>query len=59
MSAGGVVEDAAVRELVFHKVVKAAEALGLQFLGRVDSPIRGRVGGNQEVLAGFRLAAAQ
>ena len=52
------VEDAAVRELVFHKVVKAAEALGLQFLGRVDSPIRGRVGGNQEVLVGFRLAAS-
>lgn len=58
VSAGGIVEDQAVRELVMQKVIRAAEKLGLQLLGSLDSPIRGRVGGNQEALVGFRLAAS-
>ena len=44
-----------MHEQIFEKVVAAAKVLGLEFQGRVQSPIRGRVGGNQEFLVGFEL----
>ena len=50
---GGIVRDEAVRRRVIDQTVAALEALGLERIGLVPSPIRGQKG-NQEELAAFR-----
>lgn len=50
---GGIVRDEAVRRRVVDETVAALEALGLERLGLLPSPIRGQKG-NLEELAGFR-----
>ncbi len=50
---GGIVRDEAVRRRAVDTTVAALEALGLERLGLVPSPIRGQKG-NLEELAGFR-----
>jgi len=50
---GGIVRDEAVRRRVVESTVAALEALGLERIGVVPSPIRGQKG-NLEALAAFR-----
>ncbi len=50
---GGIVRDEAVRRRVIDRTVAALEALGLELLGVVPSPIHGQKG-NLEELAAFR-----
>jgi 23S rRNA (cytidine1920-2'-O)/16S rRNA (cytidine1409-2'-O)-methyltransferase len=54
---GGVVRDPAVHERVLREVSDAAEALGLQQLGMIPSPILGPEG-NREFLLHLRVPAA-
>ncbi len=54
---GGVVRDEAARTAAVQRVQKAAEVLGLQPLGVVDSPILGPAG-NREVLLAARKPGA-
>lgn len=51
---GGIVRDDAQRQAVKERVVEHARRLGLQLLGAMDSPIEGRKG-NREMLLAFRL----
>jgi len=53
---GGIVRDEAVRRRVIDETVAAIDALGLERLGLVASPIRGQKG-NLEELAGWRVPA--
>ncbi len=55
---GGVVRDEAVRAAAVERVQKAAEALGLQLLGVVDSPILGPAGNREALLAARRPGTA-
>jgi 23S rRNA (cytidine1920-2'-O)/16S rRNA (cytidine1409-2'-O)-methyltransferase len=55
VSRGGVVRDEAARREVIEGTVEALLALGLGFVGRVESPIRGPKG-NLEELAVFMVA---
>lgn len=50
---GGIVRDDSLREGAAEKVVACAKKLGLEFAGRMESPIEGRKG-NREMLAWFR-----
>ncbi len=54
---GGVVRDEAQRQAVKEHVIEHARRLGLQVLGAIDSPIEGRKG-NREILVAFGLQAA-
>ena len=55
VGSGGVVRDESVRRRVVDDTVAAIEALGLELLGLVPSPVRGPAG-NLEELAAFRMA---
>ena len=50
---GGIVRDDGLREATVEKVVACAVQFGLEFAGRMESPIEGRKG-NREFLAWFR-----
>lgn len=50
---GGIVRDEAVRRETIEETVRSLQALGLEFVGIVESPIRGQKG-NLEELAVFR-----
>ena len=50
---GGIVRDEEIRRRTIDGVVEAIEELGLEKLGLISSPIKGRMG-NQEELAVFR-----
>ena len=50
---GGIVREDALREGSAEKVVACADQLGLELIGRIESPIEGRKG-NREMLAWFR-----
>ncbi len=50
---GGIVRDEAVRRETIDETVRSLEALGLELVGLVESPIRGQKG-NLEELAVFR-----
>jgi 23S rRNA (cytidine1920-2'-O)/16S rRNA (cytidine1409-2'-O)-methyltransferase len=54
---GGIVRDAAHRARAVDAVLEAAGVLGLRGLGTIPSPIQGR-DGNQEYLVAFTLAGA-
>ena len=54
---GGVVRDDAVRAEAVARVRRAAESLGLQVIGTLDSPVHGPAG-NREVLLAARKPAA-
>jgi len=56
VGAGGVVRDDAQREAVTKKVIDCAAGLGLQALGTLDSPVKGRKG-NREILVAFKLSS--
>jgi 23S rRNA (cytidine1920-2'-O)/16S rRNA (cytidine1409-2'-O)-methyltransferase len=49
---GGIVNDGAVRARVVEEVTSAAEALGLDRLGVIESPLKG-ARGNVEFLLGL------
>ena len=49
---GGIVRDEAQRREVTEKVISAAVCLGLETIGVLDSPVKGRKG-NQEILVSF------
>ena len=49
---GGVVRDDAQREAVTKKVIEFASRLGLEHRGTLDSPVKGRKG-NREILVAF------
>ncbi len=49
---GGVVRDEGLREEVIEKIAECARALGLTVVGKMDSPICGRKG-NREALMAF------
>lgn len=49
---GGIVRDDGLRQAVTEKVVSCAKQIGLELMGRMDSPIEGRKG-NREILAWF------
>jgi len=51
---GGVVRSEATRRRVVEEVTRAGEALGLETVGAIESPIRGAKG-NVEFLVGFRV----
>ena len=53
VGSGGVVRDDLQRHAVTEKVIACAGRLGLEKLGTLDSPVKGRKG-NQEILVGFR-----
>lgn len=55
---GGVVRDAAVREGAIQRVVEACQALGVEVLGGLDSPLPGAKQGNIEHLIHLRLPRA-
>ncbi len=51
---GGVVRDAEAREAAVQKVIEGAKLLNMEFLGRVDSEIKGPKG-NQETFVYFSI----
>lgn len=51
---GGVVRDEEARGAAIARVVQAAQSLGLQLLGVLDSPILGPAGNREALLAGRR-----
>jgi 23S rRNA (cytidine1920-2'-O)/16S rRNA (cytidine1409-2'-O)-methyltransferase len=53
VGSGGVVRDESQRRAVTEKVIASAERLGLEAVGVLDSPVKGRKG-NQEILVSFR-----
>jgi 23S rRNA (cytidine1920-2'-O)/16S rRNA (cytidine1409-2'-O)-methyltransferase len=53
---GGIVRDEAVRRETIEETVRSLQALGLELVGLVESPIRGQKG-NLEELAVFRTPA--
>ena len=53
---GGIVRDESIRRETIDSTVRAIEDLGLEFVGLVESPIRGQKG-NLEELAVFRRPA--
>jgi 23S rRNA (cytidine1920-2'-O)/16S rRNA (cytidine1409-2'-O)-methyltransferase len=53
VGSGGVVRDEGQRRAVTEKVISSAERLGLEAVGVLDSPVKGRKG-NQEILVSFR-----
>ncbi len=53
----GVVQDESVRQATVDKVVSAAEALGLELCGQVDSKLAG-ADGNRELLVHLRRTAS-
>ena len=53
VGSGGVVRDEGQRRAVTEKVIASAERLGLEAVGVLDSPVKGRKG-NQEILVSFR-----
>ncbi|MBI5855027.1 MAG: TlyA family RNA methyltransferase [Nitrospirae bacterium] len=52
---GGIVRDEALRTEAIDQVRAVAETLGLEAIGKVDSPIVGQKG-NREILVGWRAA---
>lgn len=52
---GGIVQDEALRTEAVDQVRAVAETLGLETIGKVDSPIVGQKG-NREILVGWRVA---
>lgn len=52
---GGIVREEALRTEAIDQVRAVAEALGLEAIGKVDSPIVGQKG-NREILVGWRAA---
>jgi 23S rRNA (cytidine1920-2'-O)/16S rRNA (cytidine1409-2'-O)-methyltransferase len=52
VGAGGIVRSELQREAVTEKVISVGTGLGLSFRGRVESPIKGRKG-NREILVAF------
>jgi 23S rRNA (cytidine1920-2'-O)/16S rRNA (cytidine1409-2'-O)-methyltransferase len=53
VGSGGVVRDEGQRRAVTEKVISSGERLGLEAVGVLDSPVKGRKG-NQEILVSFR-----
>lgn len=51
---GGVVRDDAERQAAADKVIQCGVSLGLQFIGMVESPVEGRKG-NREILVAFEM----
>lgn len=49
---GGIVRDDAQRDAVARKVIECAGNLGLELKGKLDSPVKGRKG-NREILVAF------
>ena len=52
VGSGGIVREETQRRAVTDKVISAAGRLGLEALGVLDSPVKGRKG-NQEILVSF------
>lgn len=52
VGAGGIVRDESKREAVTNKVTDFGSSLGLRFAARLDSPVKGRKG-NREILVAF------
>ena len=53
VGSGGIVRDAGQRRTVTEKVIACAARLGLEAIGVLESPVKGRKG-NQEILVGFK-----
>jgi 23S rRNA (cytidine1920-2'-O)/16S rRNA (cytidine1409-2'-O)-methyltransferase len=53
VGSGGIVRDEAQRQAVTKKVIDCAIHLGLELTGVLDSPVKGRKG-NREILVAFR-----